>query len=56
VRRVGGPDGAAPSADAAVLASVGDGYGEAPASAPMDIPDTAGGGTIGGSTQEGQNR
>jgi NADH-quinone oxidoreductase subunit G len=56
VRRVGGPDGTRPSADPAVLAPAGEGFGEAPASAPMDIPDTAGGGTIGGSTQEGQGR
>jgi NADH-quinone oxidoreductase subunit G len=56
VRRVGGPDGAAPSATPAVLAPAGEGFGEAPASAPMDIPDTGDGGHIGGSTQEGQGR
>jgi hypothetical protein len=37
---------------------VGEGFGEAPASAPMEIPPTPTGGEghIGGSTQEGQDR
>jgi NADH-quinone oxidoreductase subunit G len=51
VRRVGG---AAPAADGtpAVVTPAGEGPGEAPASAPLDIPPVAGG----GSTAEGRGR
>jgi len=37
---------------------LGEGFGEAPASAPMDIPSSPAGGQghIGGSTQEGRGR
>jgi NADH-quinone oxidoreductase subunit G len=56
VRRVGGGDGRLPDATSALVTPAGEGHGEAPASAPMTIPDARGGGTIGGSSQEGQGR
>jgi NADH-quinone oxidoreductase subunit G len=56
VRRVGGPDGGLPPGTDAVLTPAGEGFGEAPASAPMKIPDTGGGKHIGGSSREGQTR
>jgi NADH-quinone oxidoreductase subunit G len=57
VRRVGAPAEAHPSAVPAQLTPAAEGLAEAPASAPMDIPPTTGGGkTTGGSSSEGHGR
>jgi NADH-quinone oxidoreductase subunit G len=56
VRRVGGA-AAQPDATPALVTPSGEGYAEAPASAPLDIPATAGGEKhTGGSSQEGHGR
>jgi NADH-quinone oxidoreductase subunit G len=52
VRRVAGGDGAVPTAIAAQVQPAVEGLAEPPASAPLDIPPTAGGGgAIGGGSQ-----
>jgi NADH-quinone oxidoreductase subunit G len=53
VRRTGGPSGDGASAVPAQVAPAAEGLAEAPASAPMDIPPTAGGGTTTGGGREG---
>jgi NADH-quinone oxidoreductase subunit G len=56
VRRVGGA-AHEPSATPALVTPAAEGLAEAPASAPMDIPPTTGGGkTTGGSSSEGHGR